>query len=57
MGTLVATVGYTPFFVGLAILDLLGALILWTVVREPVEASRPPQSERQSPDPVSPTRF
>jgi ACS family hexuronate transporter-like MFS transporter len=39
MGTLVATVGYTPFFVGLAILDLLGALILWTVVREPVEAS------------------
>ena len=36
MGTLVATVGYTPFFVGLAALDLIGALILWTVVREPV---------------------
>ena len=36
MGTLVATVGYTPFFVGLAVLDLIGALILWTVVREPV---------------------
>jgi len=36
MGGLVATIGYTPFFVGLAALDLLGALILWTFVREPV---------------------
>jgi ACS family hexuronate transporter-like MFS transporter len=35
MGTLVTTVGYTPFFVGLAVLDLLGAVILWSVVREP----------------------
>jgi len=34
MGALVTRVGYTPFFVGLAGLDLLGALILWTVVRE-----------------------
>jgi MFS transporter, ACS family, hexuronate transporter len=34
MGALVARIGYTPFFVGLAALDLLGALILWTVVRE-----------------------
>ena len=39
MGTLVTTVGYTPFFVGLAALDLLGALILWTVVREPSAAT------------------
>ncbi len=39
MGTLVTTVGYTPFFIGLAALDLLGALILWTVVREPEAAS------------------
>ncbi len=39
MGTLVTTVGYTPFFVGLAALDLLGALILWTVVREPTDAT------------------
>ena len=46
MGTLVTTVGYTPFFVGLAALDLLGALILWTVVREPeaVGAAHPPAS-------------
>ena len=35
MGALVTQVGYTPFFVGLAALDLLGALVLWTVVREP----------------------
>jgi ACS family hexuronate transporter-like MFS transporter len=35
MGSLVTTVGYTPFFVGLAILDLVGALILWTFVHEP----------------------
>jgi ACS family hexuronate transporter-like MFS transporter len=41
MGTLVTTVGYTPFFVGLAALDLLGALILWTVVREPEVAAIP----------------
>ncbi len=41
MGSLVNTVGYTPFFVGLAVLDLLGALILWTLVREPATASAP----------------
>ena len=38
MGTLVTTVGYTPFFVGLAALDLVGAVILWVVVREPQAA-------------------
>ena len=34
LGALVTRVGYTPFFIGLAALDLLGAVILWTVVRE-----------------------
>jgi len=34
MGALVARIGYTPFFVGLAALDVLGAVVLWTVVRE-----------------------
>ena len=34
MGVLVTRIGYTPFFVGLAALDLLGAVVLWTVVRE-----------------------
>ena len=34
MGALVARVGYTPFFISLAALDLIGAVVLWTVVRE-----------------------
>jgi ACS family hexuronate transporter-like MFS transporter len=34
IGALVATIGYTPFFLCLAVLDLVGAAILWTVVRE-----------------------
>ena len=38
MGGLVTTIGYTPFFVGLAVLDLVGALLLWTLVREPAAA-------------------
>ncbi len=33
IGALVAAIGYTPFFVCLAVLDLIGALILWTLVR------------------------
>ena len=32
IGALVATVGYTPFFVGLGVLDLVGAALLWTLV-------------------------
>ena len=35
IGGLVTTVGYTPFFVGLAVLDIIGAVVLWTLVREP----------------------
>jgi ACS family hexuronate transporter-like MFS transporter len=34
MGALVSRIGYTPFFIGLAALDLLGAVVLWSVVRE-----------------------
>jgi len=34
IGGLVARFGYAPFFVCLAILDLVGAVVLWTVVRE-----------------------
>jgi ACS family hexuronate transporter-like MFS transporter len=36
IGALVLTVGYTPFFIGLSVLDLVGAVVLWTVVREQV---------------------
>jgi ACS family hexuronate transporter-like MFS transporter len=41
MGALVSQVGYTPFFIGLAALDLLGAVILWTVVRDRRRAAIP----------------
>jgi ACS family hexuronate transporter-like MFS transporter len=34
IGALVGTIGYTPFFVCLGILDLVGAAVLWTLVRE-----------------------
>jgi len=33
IGGLVATVGFSPFFVALGLLDLLGAVLLWTLVR------------------------
>lgn len=40
IGGLVASFGYTPFFVGLAALDLVGAAVLWLLVRDPL-AARP----------------
>jgi ACS family hexuronate transporter-like MFS transporter len=33
IGGLVATVGYDPFFLALGVLDLAGAVVLWTLVR------------------------
>ena len=42
------TVGYTPFFVGLGVLDLVGAAVLWTVV-----AANLPPPECQHPLPSS----
>jgi len=41
IGGLVATVGYTPFFVALAVLDLIGAVLLWTLVRDPGRPAAP----------------
>jgi len=38
IGGLVMTIGYTPFFVALGAFDLVGAVILWIVVRPPEEA-------------------
>jgi len=35
IGGLMATVGYTPFFISLAVLDLVAAALLWILVREP----------------------
>ena len=34
IGGLVTTIGYTPFFISLGVLDLVGAVLLWTLVRE-----------------------
>jgi ACS family hexuronate transporter-like MFS transporter len=39
IGGLVTKVGYTPFFVALGVFDLIGAVILWTVVREQSQES------------------
>jgi len=35
IGSLVTKIGYTPFFVALGVFDLLGAALLWTLVKEP----------------------
>ena len=35
IGALVSKIGYSPFFVSLAALDILGAIVLWSVVRPP----------------------
>src|SRR4029450_4724039 len=35
IGALVSKIGYSPFFVALAVLDIVGAIVLWTVVRPP----------------------
>ena len=36
IGGLVSTIGYTPFFVALAVLDLIAAAVVWTVIRKPL---------------------
>jgi len=35
LGQMVDQVGYTPFFILLGVLDLIGAALLWTLVRKP----------------------
>jgi ACS family hexuronate transporter-like MFS transporter len=35
IGGLVTSVGYAPFFAGLAVLDILAAILAWTVIRKP----------------------
>jgi len=46
IGGLVMTIGYTPFFIALAVLDILGAILLWTLVRDP---GRPGKSDNVVP--------
>jgi ACS family hexuronate transporter-like MFS transporter len=38
LGWLLPRFGYAPFFVALSLLDILGAVILWSVVRAPRDA-------------------
>lgn len=42
IGGLVATVGYDPFFIALGVLDLVGAVLLWTLVRDPARPIKSP---------------
>jgi ACS family hexuronate transporter-like MFS transporter len=37
IGALVLKIGYAPFFICLGLLDVIGAVILWTVVKANVE--------------------
>ena len=45
------TIGYSPFFVALGVLDILGAIWLWTVVRERRPMIRNPILPGFNPDP------
>ncbi len=45
IGGLVATVGYDPFFVALGVLDILGAIILWTFVKDRIPPKAQPVSQ------------
>jgi ACS family hexuronate transporter-like MFS transporter len=38
IGALVTTVGYSPFFICLGLLDLAGATLLWVLVKDPASA-------------------
>jgi ACS family hexuronate transporter-like MFS transporter len=40
IGLLVASVGYTPFFVAMAVLDLIGAAVLWSFVKAGQDAEQ-----------------
>lgn len=35
IGALVQSIGYTPFFICLGVLDIIGALLLWILVKPP----------------------
>ncbi|MEO7598103.1 MAG: MFS transporter, partial [Opitutus sp.] len=49
IGVLVVKIGYTPFFICLGLLDLLGAVVLWTLVREQPPAEPAPPSAAAAP--------
>jgi ACS family hexuronate transporter-like MFS transporter len=45
IGGLVSTIGYDPFFVALGVLDILGAVILWTFIKDRIEPKAEPVSQ------------
>jgi ACS family hexuronate transporter-like MFS transporter len=51
IGGLVATVGYDPFFIALGVLDLVGAIVLWTLVKDRIAPGAQPVSQIPNPTP------
>ncbi|EAU6995414.1 MFS transporter [Salmonella enterica] len=45
MGALVAIIGYGPFFTALSLFDIIGAIILWVLIKDP-EKHHPPMTEQ-----------
>ena len=41
IGALVSKIGYSPFFIALGVLDILGAVLLWTIVQPPEQERSP----------------
>jgi len=52
LGKLVSTYGYDPFFVALPLLDVLGAALLWALVREHPEGGSASSSGTRSETPL-----
>ncbi|HWU80991.1 MAG TPA: MFS transporter, partial [Caulobacter sp.] len=49
IGGLVTTIGYDPFFVALGVLDIAGAILLWTLVKDRVVTQAEPVSQIPNP--------
>ena len=48
VGALADTIGFSPLFAVLAVFDLLGALVIWTVLKnKPADDDTPPLSSRK----------
>lgn len=45
IGGLVTKIGYDPFFVALGVLDILGAIVLWTFIKDRIPAKAEPVSQ------------
>ncbi|EBH9945673.1 MFS transporter, partial [Salmonella enterica subsp. enterica serovar Cerro] len=45
MGALVAIIGYGPFFIALSLFDIIGAIILWVLIKDP-EKHHPAMTEQ-----------